>query len=191
MKGPETMQESASQPRSHGSKPRKRRKRSALPSVVTPSPFRILDEPVAVEEDGASGQISFEDAVLFKDYERAISGNSRALKRMVKKLIQREMARPKPRRRSGKGEKFLLEPHDPQNARDAMEILGIIAEDPYWSDPPMRFFLIEPWAIEATLRRKRFGPMSRMTIDLVKAWTRDKGSISWPEPFEGDYHGNV
>jgi hypothetical protein len=140
MKGPETMKESASQPHSDGSKPRKRRKRSALPSVVTPSPFRILDEPVAVEDDGSAGQVSFEDAVLFKDYERAISGNARALKRMVKKLIQRDMVRPKPRRRAGKGGKFLLEPHDPQNARDAMEILGIIAEDPIGAFRPCASF---------------------------------------------------
>jgi hypothetical protein len=55
----------------------------------------------------------------------------------------------------------------------------------------MRFFLIEPWAIEATLRRKRFGPMSRMTIGLVKAWTRERDSISWPEPHEGVFHDNL
>ena len=176
---------------SHVPKPKRRRKRSALPSVSTPSPFRILNEPVAVEDDGAAGEVSLAEALLFKDYERATSGDARALKRMVKKLIKRDMARPKPRRRLAKAGRIPIEQGDPQNARAALELLGIIAEEPSRgsSDPPIGFFLIEPWAVDASLNRNRFSTLDNRVLNFIKAWTREPESVSWPELREEDADG--
>ncbi len=152
-----------------------------------PSPFRILDEPIAVNDNGTRAELSLVEALLLKDYERAIAGDARALKRLIPKLIQRDMARPKPRRRLVKAGRILFEHGDPQNARAAMELLEIIRNDPLESakEPPIEFFcFIEPWAAEASLDRHRFSASKKDDIDFLKAWTRDPESMVWPEPAE-------
>jgi hypothetical protein len=177
----------SAQPRTKAPKAKKRRRRTKLPRVEMPSPFRFLDEPIVVNDNGTAGELPLAEALLLKDYERAIAGNARALKRLIPKLIEREMARPKPRRRRVKAGRILIEHGDPQNARAAMELLGIIQNDPVEceKETPIEFFcLIEPWAVEASLDRHRFGARKKDDIDFLKAWTRDPESIVWPEPAE-------
>jgi hypothetical protein len=94
------------------------------PKPRVPSPFAILDELLMVHEPNSVGELPLEDAMLIKTYQRAITGGLRAGKKIVKRVLEREKLRFKshalrPPRITSKLEQ------DPENALDALEILGI------------------------------------------------------------------
>jgi hypothetical protein len=72
---------------------------------------------------------------------------------------------------------------DPDNADAALLLLGIAAPNPERADigaDPAQL-LLEPWAVQAALRRRRGG--NRLTDserDAIRRCARDPDSLRWP-----------
>ena len=72
---------------------------------------------------------------------------------------------------------------DPDNADTALLILGIAAPNPTRADigADRAQLLLEPWAVQAALRRRRGG--NRLTDserDEIRRRTRDPDGLRWP-----------
>ena len=72
---------------------------------------------------------------------------------------------------------------DPDNADAALVLLGIAAPDPAWADFGLdrAQLLLEPWAVQAALRRRRGGQrLTDSERDAIRRCTRDPDSLQWP-----------
>jgi hypothetical protein len=75
--------------------------------------------------------------------------------------------------------KCTFEKEDPENALEAIEILGIavMVGDRY------KKLLLEHWSVEAALKRRKFEDLSSDEIHDIRHWTRDGESVKWPRSF--------
>jgi hypothetical protein len=76
---------------------------------------------------------------------------------------------------------------DPDNADSALVLLGIAAPNPARTDigADRTQLLLEPWAVQAALRRRRGG--NRLTDrerDEIRRCTRDPDCLRWPRETE-------
>ena len=124
-----------------------------------------------------------EEALQQRTYRDAIAGKSMAQREVAKWIMKREawLAKhaPKPSRQMIP----LLSSPDPDNADAALLLLGIAALNPARADigADRTQLLLEPWAVQAALRRKRGG--NRLTDserDAIRRCTRDPDSLRWP-----------
>jgi hypothetical protein len=157
--------------------------RPRKPKPPAPSPFAILDELLPVHEPDGVSQLRLEDAMLLKTYQLAITGGRRAQKKIVKMILERHKAAIKGRASGGPQIKSLIE-LDPENALDALEILGIaskrsLSEGDYRND----YLHLERWAVEAALRRRNCDELSSSDKRLIQGWTHDSAAVKWPRSF--------
>jgi hypothetical protein len=122
------------------------------------------------------------EALQQRTYRDAIGGKSMAQREVAKWIMKREdwLAKqaPKPRRTLP-----LLSSPDPDNADAALLLLGIAAPNPERADigADRAQLLLEPWAVQAALRRRRGG--NRLTDserDAIRRCARDPESLRWP-----------
>ncbi len=70
---------------------------------------------------------------------------------------------------------------DPTNAEEALLILGIAGHDPRWAQAEgEERLLLEPWAVQAALSRRRRSPLSDREVGEVERCTRDVERLKWP-----------
>jgi hypothetical protein len=158
--------------------------RPRKPKPPAPSPFAILDELLTVHESDSVSELPLEDAMLIRTYQRAITGSSRTWKKIVKMILEREKFRFKSR--------ALQEPRiaskierDPENALEALEILGIASREANTSvgDSRNGYLRLERWAVEAALKRRNFDELSSSDIQSIREWTHDGDTVKWPRSF--------
>jgi hypothetical protein len=159
--------------------------RPRKPKPPESSPFAILDELLTVHEAESVSELPLEDAMLIKTYQRAITGSRRAGKKIVKMILERQKPRfkscaPGPPRIKSQHEKV-----DPENALDALEILGIASRTAGANagDSRNAHLRLERWAVEAALRRRNFEELSSSDIHLIREWTHDGVAVKWPRSF--------
>ena len=73
--------------------------------------------------------------------------------------------------------------HDPNNADAALLLLGIATRDPTRAglSKDREQLLLEPWAAQAALRRRRGGQrLTDRETSEVRRCTRDPDSLRWP-----------
>ena len=80
---------------------------------------------LTVHELESVSELPLEDALLIKTYQRAIAGSRRAGKKIVKMILEREKLRSKSRAPRSSRIASKIERVDPENALEALEILGI------------------------------------------------------------------
>lgn len=141
----------------------------------------IIDRTLTVHHNGVERELSIDEALQHKTYQAAIAGNRSARREILKMIGKREQwlaANRKPAR-TGKPQVFIE--HDPDNANDALLLLGIACLDPdYQGAPdPYRRMLIEPWAVEAALRRMRRVRLADKDLEDIRRCTRNPGEIQW------------
>ena len=158
--------------------------RSRKPKPPPPSPFAILDELLTVHEPDNVSELPLEDAMLIKTYQRAITGGRRAAKKIVKMILEREKLRFKSRALQPPRITSKLE-QDPENALDALEILGIASREANASAGDSRngYLHLERWAVEAALRRRNFDELSSSDKQSIRGWTHDGDAVKWPRSF--------
>jgi hypothetical protein len=158
--------------------------RPRKPRPPASSPFAILDELLTVHELGSVGELPLEDAMLIKTYQRAITGSRRAGKKLVKMILEREMLRFKSRALQAPRITSKLE-RDPENALEALEVLGIASRTPNASvgDSQNGYLRLVRWAVEAALRRRNFEELSSSDKQFIRRWTRDSDAVKWPRSF--------
>jgi hypothetical protein len=72
---------------------------------------------------------------------------------------------------------------DPDNADTALLLLGIAAANPKRAEfgEDRAQLLLEPWAAQAALRRRRGGQrLTETQCDEIRHRTRDANSLHWP-----------
>jgi len=106
-----------------------------------------------------------------------------AQREVVKWIMKREawLAKNGPKAPSRRTEQHVSP--DPDNADAALLLLGIAAHNPARADigANRAQLLLEPWAVQAALRRRRGG--NRLTDDernTIRRCTRDPDSLRWP-----------
>jgi hypothetical protein len=73
--------------------------------------------------------------------------------------------------------------HDPDNTDQALLILGIAGRDPARKDWDRErvSLLLEPWAVQAALSRRRVGSrLSDKDVAEIRRCTRDANALRWP-----------
>jgi hypothetical protein len=155
--------------------------RPRKPKPPPSSRFAILDELLPVHGPGSVSELPLEDAMLIKTYQRAITGSRRAGKKLVKMILERQKLRFKGRApRSSRITRQIED--DPENALEALEILGIASR---WAntnagDSRDGRLCLERWALEAALGRRNFDELSSSDIQSIRGWTHDGAAVKWP-----------
>jgi hypothetical protein len=143
----------------------------------------VVEKTLTVTHHGATREITMEEALRQGTYRDAVAGKRMAQREVLKWIMKREawLAKhaPKPSRRTIP----LHGSPDPDNADAALLLLGIAAPNPARADigADRTQLLLEPWAVQAALRRRRGG--QRLTDgerDQIRRCTRDPDSLRWP-----------
>jgi Family of unknown function (DUF5681) len=156
--------------------------RPRKPKPPPSSPFAILDELLPVHEPDGVSELPLEDAMLIKTYQRAITGGRRAGKKIVKMILERQKLRFKSRAPRSPRITSRIE-NDPENALEALEILGIASRRANTNAGESRDgrLRLERWAVEAALRRRNFDELSNSDIQLIRGSTHDGDAVKWPK----------
>lgn len=157
--------------------------------AVSSSAFDVIvDRTLTVTRDGVVSEVSVEEALLHRTYQDAIAGKRLARREVLKMIAKREKARAdRDGKRSPKIER-LYETVDPRNANTALLLLGIACRDVSWPqglDDPTERLLLEPWAVQAAISRRRGGSrLSERDVETIKRCTRDAETLRWPRTVE-------
>jgi hypothetical protein len=157
------------------------------PSVSRPSQASafdvVVEKTLTVAHHGGTREITVEEALQQRTYRDAVAGKRMAQREVLKWIMKREawLAKLAPEA-SWPAITRHISP-DPDNADAALLLLGIAALNParadIGADRPQ--LLLEPWAVQAALRRRRGG--NRLTDrerDEIRRCTRDPDSLRWP-----------
>jgi len=153
------------------------------------SAFDILLEKTFTVTDGdGTREITAEEALQQRTYRDAVAGKRMATREVAKWITKREarLAKHAPTSPWPKITHHISP--DPDNADTALVLLGVAAANPARADigANRAQLLLEPWAVQAALRRRRGG--SRLTekerVEIVRC-TREAGSLRWPRETGG------
>jgi len=162
----------------------KGRPTSSRPSRA--SAFEVMvEKTLTVAHHGGTREITMEEALQQRTYQDALEGKRPAMREVLRWIKKREawLAEHMP-----KASNFVLRfTHDPDNADAALLLLGIATHNPDRADwrKDRAQLLLEPWAVQAALSRRRGG--SRLTEkqrDGIRRCTRDPDSLRWPRGSE-------
>ncbi len=160
----------------------KGRPKKARPQVASAFDI-VLDRPLTVSQGGAERALNVEEALQLRTYQDAITGSRPARREVLKMIARREqyLAAKQDKQPYPKVERRIE--IDPENADAALLILGVADQNPERQDP--RFdglqLLLEPWAVQAALRRRRGGQRpSQKHVSEIEGCTRDPKSLRWP-----------
>ena len=157
------------------------RKQIALPDA-TRSAFEIVFEKrVTVRQGGIDQELSVEQALELRTYQDALAGNRAARREVLKMIAKRERAIEDRGQRIMPSVTSKMEPTEPRNADAAMCLLGVAAPDKSRKEHNPGALLLEPWAVQAALGRRR-GSTALMTkdVDDIKRCTRAPETLRWP-----------
>ncbi len=123
-----------------------------------------------------------EEALQQRTFKDALAGNRMAIREVIKWIDQRETWLIRHQSKEVQPIKQLIS-HDPENADNALLILGIATPKPV-SQPDIRpdrkQLLLEPWAVQMALLRKRARlDLSNSKQDDIKRCTRDPDGLVW------------
>jgi Family of unknown function (DUF5681) len=143
----------------------------------------IVDKTLMVAHYGGTREITMEEALQQRTYRDALAGKRMAQREVAKWIMKREawLAKHEPTT-SWQPIEQLSSP-DPDNADSALLLLGIAKHDPSRTDigGDRAQLLLEPWAVQAALRRRRGGTrLTGVERDEIRRCTRDPDSLRWP-----------
>jgi Family of unknown function (DUF5681) len=152
--------------------------------VPKSSAFEVLvEKTITVADRGVTREITMEEALQQRTYRDALAGKRMAQREVLKWITKREawLAKHAP-----KASRPAITHHispDPDNADAALQLLGIAALNPARADigADRAQLLLEPWAVQAALRRRRGGQrLTDSERDAIRRCTRDPDSLRWP-----------
>jgi hypothetical protein len=143
----------------------------------------VVEKTLTVAHHGGTRVITIEEALQQRTYRDALAGKRMPLREVLKWIMKREAWQAK---HAPKASWPAIARHispDPDNADAALLLLGIAAPNPARADigSDRAQLLLEPWAVQAALRRRRGG--NRLTDeerDAIRRCTRDPDSLRWP-----------
>jgi hypothetical protein len=143
----------------------------------------IVEKTLTVTRDGIAREMTVEQALQQRTYQDALAGKGMAQREVLKWIAKREawLAKHAPRA-SWPAITRHISP-DPDNADAALLLLGIAAANPARADigADRAQLLLEPWAAQAALRRRRGGQrLTDSERDEIRRCTRDADCLRWP-----------
>ena len=143
----------------------------------------VVEKTLSVAHHGGTREIAMEEALQQRTYQDALAGKRMAQRDVLKWIAKREAWLQK---HGPKASLPAITCHispDPDNADAALLLLGIAAPNPARAefDNDRAQLLLEPWAAQAALHRRRGG--QRLTDeerDWIRRRTRDPDSLRWP-----------
>jgi hypothetical protein len=152
--------------------------------VTSGSAFEVLvDETLTVPDRGGTREIPFKEALQLRTFQDALAGKAMAVRTVLKWIREREAWLAKHAPKAQKPIPVLHSSVDPDNADAALLLLGIAVEDPRAADfeAERAQLLLEPWAVQAALRRRRGGQrLTERELATVRRCTRDFDTLRWP-----------
>jgi hypothetical protein len=122
-----------------------------------------------------SRELSIDEALQWRTYQDAIGGSRLARREVLRMIAKREKALA-PKQRSAGPMEVLMEGSDPDNADEALLILGIATVNLEWEGAGRRL-LLEPWAVQAAVSRSRSPSLNQRDVEDIRRSTRDGKSI--------------
>ena len=161
--------------------PNGRPRKPVVPPDASRSAFEIVSEKrVTITEGGRERELSVEAALQLRTYQDALSGKRAARREIVKWIAEREKARAL----TGQTKLPLVKSWfegEPRNADAAMCLLGIAAPDPSREEHNPGALLLEPWAVQAALARRRGGKaLTPKEVGQIQRCTRATKTLRWP-----------
>lgn len=143
----------------------------------------VLEKTVTTTDRGGIKQIPLEEALQQRTYRDAVAGKRPAMREVAKWIVKYEawLAKHTPKAAPRKITQHISP--DPDNADAALIVLGIAAPNPARSDigADRAQLLLEPWAVEAALRRRRGGErLNDKERDDIRRCARDPDNLRWP-----------
>jgi hypothetical protein len=145
----------------------------------------VVEKTLSVAHHGGTREITVEEALQQRTYRDALAGKRMPQRAVLKWIMKREawLAKNAPKASWPKITRHISP--DPDNADTALLLLGIAAPNPTRFDADRAQLLLEPWAVQAALRRRRGG--NRLTDEergAIRRCTRDPDSLRWPRGTE-------
>jgi hypothetical protein len=131
-----------------------------------------MDRTLCVPQGGKLRELTLEEALQHRTYQEAINGNRAAQREVLNMIEKRDKWLAAKRPHSGCEE--VIEP-DPDNAHEALLLLGIAELDTCGDR-----LLLQPWAVQAALRRPGRRRLSAEDVSRIKRRTRDAETQRWP-----------
>ena len=165
--------------------PKGRPKKHVAPPIVSAFDI-VIERTLTVMQAGTPREMSVDEALEQRTYQSALAGDRMAQREVFAMIARHEKARH--RRHPAKRHKVdvFVEEAIFRTANVALQLLEIAAIDPSRSDMknPKDHLLLEPWAVQAALSRRRGRPLRATDIKEAKRCTRDPGRIVWPAQSE-------
>jgi hypothetical protein len=168
----------------HSGNPKGRpRKQRVLPDAPRSAFEIVLEKRVTVTQAGIDQELSVEEALQLRTYQDALAGKRAARREVLKMIAKREQAmadRGLRTQRTMPSVTSKISP-DPRNADAAMCLLGIAAPNKSREEHDPDAILLEPWAVQAALGRRRGSKALTMKdIGDIKRCTRAPETLRWP-----------
>jgi hypothetical protein len=168
----------------HSGNPKGRpRKPSAPPDAIRSAFEIVLEKCVTVTRAGIDQELSVKEALQLRTYQDALGENRAAWREVLKMIAKREKTmadRGLGTQRTMPSVTSKMSP-DPRNADAAMCLLGIAAPDKSREEYDPGAVLLEPWAVQAALRRRRGSKaLSMEDVSDIKRCSRAPETLRWP-----------
>jgi len=138
---------------------------------------------LTVTGPGGAREITAEEALQQRTYRDALEGKRPAMREVLGWIGKREAWLAKHMPKAARHNLVLRLTDDPDNADTALLLLGIAAHNPdraEWGKDRAQL-LLEPWAVQAALRRRRGGHrLTDKEREEIRRCTRDPDSLRWP-----------
>jgi hypothetical protein len=143
----------------------------------------VAEKTLTMAHHGGTREITMEEALQQRTYRDAVAGKRMAMREVVKWTMKREAWLAKHAAKTSPRNIPQYVSPDPDNADAALLLLGIAAANPARADigADRAQLLLEPWAVQAALRRRRGGNrLIDKERDEIRRCTRDPDSLHWP-----------
>jgi uncharacterized protein DUF5681 len=166
----------------HSGNPKGRPRKQTAPPDVTRSAFEILFEKrVTVTQGDVDRELSVEQALQLRTYQDAMAGNRTARREVLKMIATREKAIAERGQGIMPSVTSKIEPTEPRNADAAMCLLGIAAPDNSREEDNPGALLLDPWAVQAALGRRRGSKaLTPRDVGHIKRCARAPETLRWP-----------
>ena len=142
-----------------------------------PSAFDIImEKTLVVTRHGITREITVKEGLEQRTYQDALAGKRMAMREVMKWIIKREAWLAKHAPQASRPTTTRHISPDPDNADAALLLLGIAAPNPARADigADRAQLLLEPWAAQAALRRRRGGQhLTDRERSEIRRCTRD------------------
>ncbi|WP_340149839.1 DUF5681 domain-containing protein [uncultured Sneathiella sp.] len=165
----------------------KGRPKSKAATPTTSAIEVILDKRLTVNRDGKPREISVEEALQQHTLQQALEGNRSAQREVLKWIAKRDRYLMAENQRKVPQAVTVRYSHCPDNANEALLLLRVAAPNPKYQDKDnaMEHLLLEPWAVQAALSRRRGTKrLSEKDISEIRSNTGDPDSLPWPKGIE-------